>query len=102
MLVWEDKLLVDEVGTKVTSTYPPGMDTMTINELLDTTNQSWRVNRISSLFNSRDKTLILSTPLSCFEEQDVLGWRWSTDGNYNVKSAYHLGTSQMAQSEVNH
>lgn len=50
----------------------------------------WPTEVIDDLFNVRDKLLILRTPLSHNQEDDIKYWYKEDSGAYTVRSAFKL------------
>jgi ribonuclease HI len=52
-------------------------------------NKQWNISLITDVFSVRDRDLILSLPISKFDIEDKIYWRWGKLGQFSVKSAYH-------------
>ncbi|CAN1772638.1 Transcription factor MYC2 [Linum perenne] len=50
----------------------------------------WDEELVENIFNERDASIILSTPLPRRRRADELVWHFSRDGGYTVRSAYRL------------
>ncbi|CAN1769951.1 Putative ribonuclease H protein At1g65750 [Linum perenne] len=50
----------------------------------------WDEEHVSMIFNDKDATVILNTPLPRYRSSDKLVWHFSKDGRYTVRSAYRL------------
>lgn len=54
---------------------------------------SWDIDMISCLFSEEDAQLILSLPCSDYELPDKLLWHYTKNGEYFVRSGYHVALS---------
>ncbi|KAL5779809.1 hypothetical protein ACOSQ2_010546 [Xanthoceras sorbifolium] len=61
---------------------------------IDSSSHSWDPCKLDSFFLNIDKELILSIPLSCRNEDDVLIWHFDKHGHYSVKSGYKLAIAE--------
>lgn len=58
--------------------------------LMKMESKEWDAEVISDMFNERDQVLILGTPLSATQEEDIKNWYKEGSGLYTVKSAFKL------------
>lgn len=61
-----------------------------VSDLMHEDRRSWNVSLICSLFNSRDREAILKVLLTSGVRPDVRVWHYTSDGQFSIKSAYHL------------
>ncbi|XP_074346294.1 uncharacterized protein LOC141685071 [Apium graveolens] len=52
--------------------------------------KEWDIEVITDLFNERDQALILGTPLSSRQEEDIRYWHKEGNSHYSVESAFRL------------
>ncbi|XP_021716827.1 uncharacterized protein LOC110684695 [Chenopodium quinoa] len=90
--IWTDPWLIDDESRFVTTESINDLYT-TVDELIDTDNSSWDMDKIESIFNDRDKLAILAIPINERKPNDTLTLAWSKNGCYSVKTAYILGKS---------
>lgn len=67
-------------------------------DLINHETLQWDVPRIQQLFQASDARKILSIPLRRRYNTDCLIWKFTTDGQYTVKSSYFhaLGRNQAS------
>jgi hypothetical protein len=61
-----------------------------VSALIDRDIKWWNKDLIEAKFFPHDVKAILSIPLSCTNQSDVIIWRGTSKGLFTVKSAYHL------------
>jgi hypothetical protein len=61
-----------------------------VSNLIDPDTKQWDRGLIYSTFNHAEAKQILSIPISQRSSEDKLIWHWEKDGDYSVRSAYHL------------
>jgi ribonuclease HI len=68
-----------------------GQEAMTVSDLVNHEDGTWKTHVVQQLFNPRDVAEILKIPLHMTHNVDVPMWRLSRNGKFSVKSAYfHL------------
>lgn len=87
--VLDDAWLQDTVNPFVTSQHPALTDQI-LQCLMKSEFKEWDLEVITDLFNERDQLLILGTPLSYNQEEDIRYWYKEDYGSYYVKSAFKL------------
>ena len=87
--VWYDPWINDEGRGYATSIVPTGREGMTVSELIDENGNEWKVDVIKEVFNERDAENILAMPIMDDMGQDRRCWKFTTQREYTVKSAYH-------------
>ncbi|MCI39198.1 F-box protein, partial [Trifolium medium] len=61
-----------------------------VSELIDTNSKKWRKYVVLSCFHPHEAKKILSLPLSHRLPHDKIIWCCEKNGEYSVRSAYHL------------
>ncbi|XP_050211971.1 uncharacterized protein LOC126662130 [Mercurialis annua] len=61
-----------------------------ISDLINQTTRNWKTSMILEIFAQDDARTILALPLSYWPHPDKLIWHHTRDGNYTVKSGYHI------------
>lgn len=84
--VLEDAWLQDEAYPFVTSRHPALLGQV-VNSLMKTGIKEWDTEVVTDLFNERDQMLILGTPLSHNQEDDIRYWHKEGNGSYTVRSS---------------
>uniref|UniRef100_A0A803NIV3 RNase H type-1 domain-containing protein n=1 Tax=Cannabis sativa TaxID=3483 RepID=A0A803NIV3_CANSA len=85
--------LADGINPYVTSTHP-ALEQCRVRQLIQMNGASWDVDLVADLFNSRDATIILNTPINS-GIGDNYYWKHENSGVYTVKSAYkHIQLSK--------
>jgi ribonuclease HI len=69
----------------------------TVSELIDRNTQWWNMERLEQIFRAEEIKAILSIPLSCTNQPDVLIWRGTAKGSFSVKSAYYVAKAMEAR-----
>lgn len=69
-------------------------------DLIDFVCGEWRVDKIQSIFDTRDKQLILATPLSKLWPKDIMFWRQSKEGEYTTKFNYSLAKLGQVNGDI--
>lgn len=87
--VLEDAWLQDSVHPFITTQHPALQNQM-VKCLMKTGLREWDTEVIDDLFNERDQLLILGTPLSHNQEEDIRYWYKEDSGAFIVKSAFKL------------
>ncbi|XP_058725615.1 uncharacterized protein LOC131596897 [Vicia villosa] len=64
----------------------------TFKELINQDIRCWKRDLASSIFDSVESSQISSIPLSLGDTEDKLIWHFERNGEYSVRSAYHLYT----------
>lgn len=69
----------------------PGMDTeATVTISIDHSTASWNVLMVRDIFDKEEVDLICLLPLSRYKQKDLLMWRYTSSGEFTVRSAYFL------------
>jgi ribosomal protein L37AE/L43A len=68
-----------------------------VSALIDWDTKKWNRSLIEQYFLEEEREIILNIPLSPLLPKDKLIWRCTKNGDFSVRSAYHLGLdTQMA------
>lgn len=59
-----------------------------MSHFIDSNNSNWKEDLVREAFSSDDADLILSIPLSRYENKDRAVWHFTGNGIYSVKSGY--------------
>ena len=73
---------------------PPNTTIQTVDELIDTTNWSWRQDVLRETFIALDAEAILNIPIRQGGGEDSFASAFEKSGNYTVKTAYHALMTQ--------
>ncbi|MCH84500.1 putative ribonuclease H protein [Trifolium medium] len=76
-------------GFNLTMLGKQGDENMTVANLVNYSESKWHITKVQQLFNQEDAAAILQIPLQFLNEDDVLIWRFSRNGNYSVRSDYY-------------
>ena len=70
--------------------FPPlGLEDLTVGTLINHNQQSWRQKVLHQVFNENDFRNMTTMPLMNTLDKDKIIWRLTTNGEYNLKYAYH-------------
>ncbi|XP_042969054.1 uncharacterized protein LOC122301733 [Carya illinoinensis] len=67
----------------------------TVSELINPETMQWDLHLIHAIFSETEANLISRMTISPCRSQDVLKWRYSDNGKFSVRSAYHLQGTMM-------
>ena len=87
--IWDDPWIVDEGGRFITSDRRTGYNL--VSDLIDESQNEWRIAAVENIFNDRDVKCILGIPLNQTTLRDEITWALTKDGCFSVKTAYMLG-----------
>ena len=85
--VWNDRWIPSTV-TMTPLFRPPNTPILTVEELIDHENGTWKRDLIRSTFIASDAEVILNIPLRQGGGADYLAWAHERSGIYSVKMAY--------------
>ncbi|XP_058784773.1 uncharacterized protein LOC131659623 [Vicia villosa] len=83
-------------GFKICGPVRASDDNLMVSDLVDSDLGSWQKEKIFALFNEEDAKQIISIPLSTSGLEDKIIWHFEKDGEYSVRSAYHLCMQEKA------
>ncbi|KAJ8438975.1 hypothetical protein Cgig2_018886 [Carnegiea gigantea] len=69
---------------------PSHLSSVRVCDLIDHDNACWQENLVREYFSPVDAEVILTMPLCASWPHDKLIWRYSLDGAFSVRSAYHM------------
>ena len=96
--VWEDKWVPNSSTYKVVSSRNNVFSDLRVSELIDTTNIYWNSELLDQVFLPFKADAIKSIPLSSQLSADKLIWAESSNGLFNIKSAYKVSLELLAVS----
>ena len=88
--MWKGRWLPQPITFKVASPNLFFCEDLPVVELIDKPKGRWRKELLEALFLPGDVELIMQIPLSESWPNDDLVWHYSLNGQFLVKSAYHL------------
>lgn len=97
--IWKDKWICRPPSNKILSNPTLLAPISTMDALINEKTKCWKENLIKQLFSTEEVKLITSTPLSICGREDKEVWIKSKNGQFNVKSAYHLQRAILAGNE---
>jgi hypothetical protein len=68
-------------------------------DLTEENGSEWKIDGIKEVFNGRDVENILAMPIMDKIGEDIQCWKFTTHGDYTVKSAYHYTIYSLRLSE---
>jgi ribonuclease HI len=89
--IWGDKWLPTPSTFSVQSVPKRLNENAQVAELIDQDSMRWKVDLIQAEFMGEEALIISSIPLNPLKSEDKLIWRCSVNGDFSVRSAYHLG-----------
>ena len=98
--VWGDKWLPTPSSFLVQSPRLNQMGDWKFFSLIDQDTKQWNVPLVAVTFLSDEVATITNIPLSPFQPKDRLIWRCTKNGEFTMKSAYHLGMEMRAMEKA--
>jgi hypothetical protein len=92
--IWKDQWLPRQFDFKNRSPIVNLDEHALVSNLIDPDTKQWDRGLIYSTFNHAEAKQILSIPISQRSPEDKLIWHWEKDGDYSVRSTYHLSKDQ--------
>ncbi|CAE5960349.1 unnamed protein product [Arabidopsis arenosa] len=71
-----------------------------VSDLLNTRKTGWDTNRVNAWIHHEDVDKVLSIKICPGAEKDLLGWHYTKEGIYTVKSAYWLATHLPSEQQI--
>jgi ribonuclease HI len=87
--IWKDRWINPQEGNTTWTTRPINSDLEHVKDLIDQTSHQWNSQLISQTFIPMEANKILQIPISNDEEEDLICWQGTKDGNYSVRSGYN-------------
>jgi hypothetical protein len=88
--IWKDSWLPELSSFKVWSPVRNLDEDAVVAELIDVDLKKWKSELVLNSFNDFEARQILNIPLSWLLPEDKMIWSWERNGQYSVRSAYHL------------
>ncbi|PNY16580.1 ribonuclease H, partial [Trifolium pratense] len=88
--IWNDKWLPAQDKFKVWSPVSNLAPNAMVSDLINLETKMWDKNLVQNCFNSFEAEQILNIPLSWRLPADKLIWHWEKNGEFSVRSAYHM------------
>jgi hypothetical protein len=98
--VWGDKWLPTPSSFSIQSPRLNQTEDWKVCSLIDQDTKQWNVPLVAANFRPDEAATITNIPLSPFQPKDRLIWRCTKNGEFSVKSAYHLGMSMRAMEKA--
>lgn len=89
--IWGDIWFPTPISVSVQSPRQILADDARMANLIDQDTKWWNLNLISKVFQEEEAWVIRQIPLSPQQPRDLLIWRCTTNDNFIVRSAYHMG-----------
>lgn len=89
--IWGDRWIPTPITYTVQSSLGLHLVENRVHTLIDRDSKSWNVPLLHAIFNPEEASVSASIPLSPNLPPDRLIWLGTKNGNFSVKSAYHLG-----------
>jgi hypothetical protein len=88
--IWKDSWLPNQANFKVWSPVKDLPEDSLVECLIDPHTRQWKRDTINSCFSGHESKQIISIPISQSLPPDKYIWHCEKDGEYSVRSAYHL------------
>lgn len=88
--VWEDNWIKAKPSSPASG---PGLNShpgLKVNDLLIERDRQWNIQLLKNLLNENDANYAMGIRPSRTGNPDILVWSYTKDGNYSVKTGYHL------------
>jgi ribonuclease HI len=95
--IWKDRWMPDLKVIDFMGDNCPLSEDACVEDLIDVDTKQWKRDLIFSCFDRIVAKQIINTPLSFRLPQDLMIWNWEKDGEYSVRSAYHLLCDEKAR-----
>ncbi|XP_042958141.1 uncharacterized protein LOC122293703 [Carya illinoinensis] len=88
--IWKDWWITSFPSKKVVSTRPMGCECEQVSDLIDSDLKTWKYPLIQELLSAQEYEAVRTIPLSVGVREDRMVWHFTTNGQYSVKSGYHV------------
>lgn len=88
--IWRDKWIPKVTPPKIQSPIKILESNAKVQELIDSDTRTWRADMLKDIFSREEVDLIAQIPISLGNSSDTLIWRDTSNGQFAVKSGYHL------------
>lgn len=86
--IWKDRWIHSHFGCSTWSKQPNDTPFHKVSDLIDRQNMGWNAQLIHQLFYTAKANLICAIPITNIDQEDIISWQGTKDGNYSVKSGY--------------
>ncbi|CAN1313939.1 Putative ribonuclease H protein At1g65750 [Linum perenne] len=100
--VWGDPWLRRDGGLRVASDVIAGLEDMRVRDLFIPGTREWDAELVEELLNEEEAAVVLSTPVVDVGERDTRIWHYTKNGQYTVRSSYHVLMERVANMEHLH
>ena len=88
--IWADKWIPIPESFKIISPRPLDTSCELVASLINSEIGGWDIPTVKEIFIPHDVEAILSIPISPYLPDDSQIWAWTRNGNFTIKSAYHV------------
>lgn len=81
----------------LTTSKPTGDETVWVQDFIDMDRKSWKKERLLQVISKEEVEAILTIPISMFQREDLLMWHHTSNGEYSVKSGYHIAVQALSK-----
>ena len=97
--IWGDRWILEINNPKIISPILYGQEDARVSCLIDQHQKMWRDDILEHSFYEFEANLIRKIPLCKSQQQDVLIWPFTSDGDYSVKSGYKFMQNKKLQQQ---
>jgi hypothetical protein len=87
--MWKDPWIRDQNGEFITWPLQHVVEDKRVSDLIDHNTGEWKVNEVNTYFDQQVAKLILVMPIYREVGEDKCVWKFTSHGEYSVRSAYH-------------
>ncbi|XP_023639555.1 uncharacterized protein LOC111830929 [Capsella rubella] len=88
--IWTDPWIPAQFPRPALSNGPVMDPSLQLTQLIDRQNNSWRQDLLQVHFDPSEVSIINAIPVGSNPGEDSLGWHFTKNGKYTVKSGYHI------------